>query len=232
MNILRPLFIIFILSIQTFTVVAKNKDVDVSSVIQLEREDNLLTVKESQISLENILTEIATQTEIKFVFLVSLEEPFQTSFSRLPLEKGLKQLLHGYNYSIILGAEKTGEGEEEIRKVIVLSREGESYRGNAGTNIASPGDQEFEGSEMENDPMNEEMLRQMEGEEMAGERQIDDENETSGGSQIEEFQEGNKLGDAPGEIETEIDSATEEMLREIEREEMERGGEIDDEGGV
>jgi hypothetical protein len=239
MFILRALLIIFILFIPAFSVFANKTEVDVTSIIQLEREENLLTVKESQISLEKILTEIANQTDIKFVFLISLEGSFHSSFCRLPLEKGLKQLLHGFNYSIIFGSEKSRGGEQEIRKVVVLSREGDSYRGNRGTVTSSPGALAPESG-------SEEILNEMEMVEIEGGGRIDaeeDDNQTSGGSLINEIYEQITEDEIPEEIgggrtqipeegETENDPVNEAMLREIEREEMERGEGIDDEEGV
>lgn len=233
MIMLRRLLIIFFLLIPVFSVSADNTAVDVSSVIQFEVEGNLLTVQAGGIPLKKILGEIAGKTGIKFVFLVSLEEAFHSSFSRLPLEKALKQLLRGYNYSIIFGAEKSKGGEEEIRKVIILSEEGEDYQGKTGT---------FNDFSLEPapEPMSQEMLHEMEREEREGRRQIGDEGDetetkTSGGSLIEEFPEENMVEEAPEEFggggiqvqqggETENGPMDEEMMSEIEREEMERGG--------
>ncbi|MDR4504887.1 MAG: hypothetical protein MRK01_08890 [Candidatus Scalindua sp.] len=238
---LRWLLIISILLIPVFSVSADNTAVGGSPVIKFEVEENLLTVKLSDMPLKNIFTEIADQTGIKFVFLVSLEKTFHTGFSRLPLEKALKQLLRGYNYSIIFGSEKSKGGEEKIRKVIVLSGEGDGYQGKAGTFKDFPSDPAPE-------PMSQEMLHEMEREDTEGQRQIGNEGDetetkTSGGSLIEEFPLENMVEEAPEEFdggriqvpqegETENGPVNEEMLREIEREEMERGGAGDDEEGV
>ncbi len=212
------LFLMFILSVPVCGVFATHTNADITSPIQVEVEDTLLTIKVQRVPLKNILTEISNQTDIKFVFLVSLDEPYDTSFTRLPMEKGLKQLLHGYNYSITFHAEKSMGGEQRIKKVIVLSKDGEGSQRKTGENIASPGDPVpgFASEEME---------------EQWGISEGEGGNETFDDSMIDGYQGGGMLEESPEEIEPEMDPVNEEMLREIEREEMERGGRIDYEDG-
>ncbi len=114
------IFIILFFSVPVFSTGASgnNKTVDVSSVIQVK--DNLLTVKVRGIPLKKVLIEISNQIPIKFDFYASTDDPLITSFSSLPMEKGLAKLLRNYSYTLIKGE------EHEIRKVVILSNGGGS----------------------------------------------------------------------------------------------------------
>ncbi len=122
------IFVIFFFSISVFSTGASgnNKDVDVSSVIQVN--DNLLTVKVRNMSLKKVLLEIAKQKQIKIDFYVLADAPLITNFSSLPMEKGLARLLRNYSYAFTYGSEKSKGGEHEIRKVVILSNGGKSRR--------------------------------------------------------------------------------------------------------
>ncbi len=86
------------------------------------------------------------------------------------MENGLNRLLKDYNYSIIFDSEESKDRGHKIKKVCVLSKEGESRRGNTETiTIAT------EASESET--ISEEMLYEMEREEMEMRRRLKDDEE-------------------------------------------------------
>lgn len=99
-----------------------NTKIDSSSVVLVR--DNFLTVKVKGMSLKKVLEEITKQIPIKLVFFVSEEDLIMADFTGLPVEKGLKQLLRNYNYTIVKGTEKLKDGGHEITKIIILSKTG------------------------------------------------------------------------------------------------------------
>lgn len=92
-------------------------------VIQIH--DDLLTVKVKDAPLKKVLMEIAHQGNIKIVFFVSPEEHLVADFSRVTIEKGLKQLLYDYNHAFIYGSEKDKGKRSEVKKIIILSKKEE-----------------------------------------------------------------------------------------------------------
>lgn len=119
-------YIILFLYIPVFSAGAlgNDKTVDASSVIQTK--DNLLTVKVKDMSLKEVLKEIANQIPMEIVSSLSLEEHIVADFSSLPTVKGLKLLLHDFNYSLVCEPGKLKGREHEIIKVIILSKTGEN----------------------------------------------------------------------------------------------------------
>ncbi len=138
MYIILSLFI----PISSTAVLGNNKSVDSSSVIQAK--DSLLTVKVKDLPLKKVLKEIASQVPIKIVSFVSTEELIVADFSRLPMRKGLKQLLRDYNYVFVCSPEKSKSGENGIRKVIISSKRGESLHEEAEPMIVFTGEQSLE----------------------------------------------------------------------------------------
>ncbi len=120
------MYIILLLFIPLFSrgVSGNSKTNDSSFVIQVT--DDLLTVKVEDILLKKVLMEIANQIPIKIVSFVPREEIIMVNFSRLPIEKGLKRLLRGFNYAFIYDPEEDKSNWSGIRKVIILSRKEES----------------------------------------------------------------------------------------------------------
>ncbi len=102
----------------------KNNIDDSPFVIRVN--DNLLTAKVKNVSLKKVLNEIANQIPVKIALFAPAEELLVANFSRLPIEKGLKQLFRNFNYALIYDRNKSKKGEPEIRKVIILSRKEES----------------------------------------------------------------------------------------------------------
>ncbi len=131
-----------IIPISSTAVLGNNKSVDSSSVIQVK--DSLLTVKVKDLLLKKVLKEIASQVPIKIVSFVSTEELIVADFSRLPMRKGLKQLLRDYNYVFVCSPEKSKSGENGIRKVIISSKRGESLHEEAEPMIVFTGEQSLE----------------------------------------------------------------------------------------
>ena len=122
-------YIILFLFIPISITGALGNDKNVNSSFVVQVKDELLTAKVRDIPLKKVLMEVANQTPMKIVFFVPAEEPIVADFSRLPMAKGLKKLLRDYNYTFINGTEKPKDGRHEIRKVIILSKAGESqYR--------------------------------------------------------------------------------------------------------
>ena len=97
-----------------------NTDDDSSSVIQVN--DGLLTVKVKSMPLKKVLEEIAKQESMEIVYFVSGEELLMSDFSSLTVEKGLKQLLRNYDYTLVKGNEKSKGVGKQIRKVFIFSK--------------------------------------------------------------------------------------------------------------
>jgi len=112
---------------------------DMGSSFSVRIEDNLLTVKAQDITLEKVLREIAHQASIKIVVDGRTAEALiSADFSGIPLEKGLKRLTRDMSFAFIYGP-KTAETEEpKIREIIIYSGTGESATKTTDPSIVAP----------------------------------------------------------------------------------------------
>ncbi len=101
---------------------ASGNDVMDNTSFVIHVDDNLLTAKVRDMPLEKVLTEVADQMFMRIIYLVSGEEPVTIDFSRLPIEKGLKQLLRDYNYALAYDSVDAENSKSHIRKVFILSK--------------------------------------------------------------------------------------------------------------
>jgi hypothetical protein len=88
----------------------------------IRAQDDLLTVRLRDISLEKVLTEIANQTGIQITFYGPMDGFVSADFSNLPFERGLKRLLRDFNHILIYDKGK-GSGQQ-IRELIIYSEKG------------------------------------------------------------------------------------------------------------
>jgi hypothetical protein len=88
----------------------------------IRAQDDLLTVRLRDISLERVLTEIANQTGIQITLYGPMDGFVSADFSNLPFERGLKRLLRDFNHILIYGKGK--RSDQQIREIIIYSEEG------------------------------------------------------------------------------------------------------------
>jgi hypothetical protein len=119
---LSRMLIVLLLFFPLFSISASGNDEMKNTSFVIRVDDNLLTARVKDISLEKVLTEVADQMSMKIIYLVPGEEPVVADFSRLPVEKGLRQLLRDYNYAFARDSKDAENGKPHIRKVFILSR--------------------------------------------------------------------------------------------------------------
>ncbi len=119
---LSRVLIVLLLFFPIFSISASGNDEMDNTSLAIRVDDNLLTAKVREMPLKKVLTEVADQMSMRFIYFVPGEVPVVADFSRLPVEKGLKQLLRDYNYALAYDPEDAENGKPHIRKVFILSR--------------------------------------------------------------------------------------------------------------
>ncbi len=83
-------------------------------------QNNKISVRASQLPLEQLMKELADQAEIEVTYMVPVNDTIGVNFDDLPLEKGLKWILRDYNNVLIYRQMKNKE--PQIAKIIIFSR--------------------------------------------------------------------------------------------------------------
>ncbi len=130
--------ILLLLSNPIPSVSASRDSSTVSSPVIIRVSNNLLTVKLKDAPLEKVLTEIANQTGIQFIFHGPMEELLSADFADFPLETGLRRLIRDFDHIFIYREGKTRGSEPEVKKVLIYSRKGKKPREGLQTSLIGP----------------------------------------------------------------------------------------------
>jgi len=91
-----------------------------NSETPLTIQNNRITFKTKQVSLDRFMQELAGKTSIVVTAYEPLNDTVGVDFDNMPMEKGLKWILRDYNNVFIY--EPAKKGEPRITKIIIFSR--------------------------------------------------------------------------------------------------------------
>ncbi len=105
-RILTLLLVTFVLFHIEMAVAIEKDMLKGKKFLGIDYKNDLLKVSVENVSLKEVIADVSKKVGIKIINNFSVEDEMTVSFDYLPLERGLKQLLKGYNYVLIYSPEE------------------------------------------------------------------------------------------------------------------------------